>query len=72
MQLDNRRLLPLIALQQLLLIAALWPHLQIWVVAVGAITLAVRAMMLLRGWPPLPARRLALLAITTVLLLGLQ
>ncbi|MEV3836268.1 DUF3488 and transglutaminase-like domain-containing protein [Aeromonas allosaccharophila] len=72
MQLDNRRLLPLIALQQLLLVAALWPQLQLWVVAVGAITLAVRAMMLWRGWPPLPARWLALLAITTVLLLGLQ
>ncbi|MGL4916041.1 MAG: DUF3488 domain-containing protein, partial [Aeromonas allosaccharophila] len=72
MQLDNRRLLPLIALQQLLLVAALWPQLQLWVVAVGAITLAVRAMMLWRGWPPLPARGLALLAITTVLLLGLQ
>ena len=46
MQLDNRRLLPLIALQQLLLVAALWPQLQLWVVAVGTITLGVRAMML--------------------------
>lgn len=72
MLLDNRRLLPLIALQQLLLVAALWPQLQLWVVTVGAITLGVRAMMLWRGWPPLPARGLALLAITTVLLLGLQ
>ncbi len=72
MLLDNRRLLPLIALQQLLLVAALWPQLQLWVVAVGAMTLGIRAMMLWRGWPPLPARWLALLAITTVLLLGLQ
>ncbi|MFB2864060.1 transglutaminaseTgpA domain-containing protein [Aeromonas sp. MdU4] len=72
MLLDNRRLLPLIALQQLLLIAALWPQLQLWVVAVGTATLGIRAMMLWRGWPPLPARWLALLAITTVLLLGLQ
>ncbi|HEH9441114.1 TPA: DUF3488 domain-containing transglutaminase family protein [Aeromonas sobria] len=72
MLLDNRRLLPLIALQQLLLVAALWPQLQLWVVAVGAITLGIRAMMLWRGWPPLPARWLALLAITTVALLGLQ
>ena len=72
MLLDNRRLLPLIALQQLLLVAALWPQLQLWVVAVGAITLGVRAMMLWRGLQPLPARGLALLAITTVLLLGLQ
>lgn len=72
MLLDNRRLLPLIALQQLLLVAALWPRLQLWVVAVGTTTLGVRAMMLWRGWPPLPARWLALLAITTVLLLGLQ
>ena len=46
MQLDNRRLLPFIALQQLLQDAALWPQLQLWVVAVGAITLGVRAMML--------------------------
>ncbi|MGL5313167.1 MAG: transglutaminaseTgpA domain-containing protein, partial [Peptostreptococcaceae bacterium] len=72
MLLDNRRLLPLIALQQLLLVAALWPQLQLWVVAVGTTTLGVRAMMLWRGWPPLPARWLALLAITTVVLLGLQ
>ncbi|TNI80154.1 transglutaminase TgpA family protein [Aeromonas sobria] len=72
MLLDNRRLLPLIALQQLLLVAALWPQLQLWVVAVGATTLGIRAMMLWRGWPPLPARWLALLAITTVVLLGLQ
>ncbi|WP_042010700.1 transglutaminase TgpA family protein [Aeromonas fluvialis] len=72
MLLDNRRLLPLIVLQQLLLVAALWPQLQIWVVAVGVITLGVRAMMLWRGWPPLPARWLALLAITAVVLLGLQ
>ncbi|WP_162516910.1 hypothetical protein [Aeromonas jandaei] len=49
MLLDNRRLLPLIALQQLLLIAALWPQLQLWVMAVGAITLFTRAMMLWRG-----------------------
>ncbi|WP_303846526.1 transglutaminase TgpA family protein [Aeromonas sobria] len=72
MLLDNRRLLPLIALQQLLLVAALWPQLQLWVVTVGATTLGIRAMMLWRGWPPLPARWLALLAITTVVLLGLQ
>ncbi|MFM5569333.1 DUF3488 and DUF4129 domain-containing transglutaminase family protein [Aeromonas veronii] len=72
MLLDNHRLLPLIALQQLLLVAALWPQLQLWVVAVGTITLGIRAMMLWRGWPLLPARGLALLAITTVLLLGLQ
>jgi hypothetical protein len=30
MLLDNRRLLPLLALLQLLLIPALWPQLQLW------------------------------------------
>ncbi|MCV5597676.1 transglutaminaseTgpA domain-containing protein, partial [Escherichia coli] len=35
-------------------------------------TLGIRAMMLWRGWLPLAARWLALLAITTVVLLGLQ
>lgn len=55
MLLDNRRLLPLIALQQGVLVLALWPQLQLWVVAVGAITLGVRAMMLWQEWrsPPL-------------------
>ncbi|MFM5521158.1 transglutaminase TgpA family protein [Aeromonas jandaei] len=72
MQLDNRRLLPLIALQQLLLIAALWPQLQLWVMAVGAITLFTRAMMLWRGWRPPPARVLAILAIGCLLMLLLQ
>ena len=72
MLLDNRRLLPLIALQQLLLIAALWPQLQLWVMAVGAITLFTRAMMLWRGWRPPPARVLAILAIGCLLMLLLQ
>lgn len=72
MLLDNRRLLPLIALQQLLLVLALWPQLQLWIVAVGALTLSVRAMMLWRGWRAPPARALALLAITGVLLLAWQ
>lgn len=72
MLLDNRRLLPLIALQQLLLVLALWPQLQIWIVAVGALTLSVRAMMLWRGWRAPPARALALLAITGALLLAWQ
>ncbi|MCF5838385.1 transglutaminase TgpA family protein [Aeromonas veronii] len=72
MLLDNRRLLPLIALQQLLLIAALWPQLQLWVMAVGAITLFTRAIMLWRGWPPPPARVLAILAIGSLLMLLLQ
>ena len=62
MLLDNRRLLPLLALLQLLLIPALWPQLQLWVVAVSLLTLGLRAMMLWRGWRPprsaqLPARR---------------
>ncbi|MGY3893553.1 transglutaminase family protein [Aeromonas enterica] len=72
MLLDNRRLLPLIALQQLLLVLALWPQLQLWIVAVGALTLSVRAMMLWRGWRAPPARALALLAITGALLLAWQ
>lgn len=72
MLLDNRRLLPLIALQQLLIIAALWPQLQLWVMAVGAITLFTRAMMLWRGWRPPPARVLAILAIGCLLMLLLQ
>lgn len=72
MLLDNRQLLPLIALQQLLLIAALWPQLQLWVVAVGIMTLGIRAMMLWRGWPALPGRGLPLLAIATAVLLALQ
>ncbi|MFE8730154.1 DUF3488 domain-containing protein, partial [Aeromonas hydrophila] len=69
MLLDNRRLLPLIALQQLLIIAALWSQLQLWVMAVGAITLFTRAMMLWRGWRPPPARVLAILAIGCLLML---
>lgn len=72
MLLDNRRLLPLIALQQLLLAAALWPQLQLWVLAVGAATLGVRAMMLWRGWHPPPTRLLALLAGIGILLLVWQ
>ncbi|GAB5992997.1 transglutaminase family protein [Aeromonas enteropelogenes] len=72
MLLDNRRLLPLIALQQLLLAAALWPQLQLWVLAVGAATLGVRAMMLWQGWCPPPARLLALLAGIGILLLVWQ
>ncbi|ELM3642783.1 hypothetical protein RYR58_004284, partial [Aeromonas salmonicida subsp. salmonicida] len=60
MLLDNRRLLPLIALQQGVLVLALWPQLQLWVVAVGAITLGVRAMMLWQEWRSPPARALAL------------
>ncbi|MGE6180327.1 transglutaminase TgpA family protein [Aeromonas salmonicida] len=72
MLLDNRRLLPLIALQQGVLVLALWPQLQLWVVAVGAITLGVRAMMLWQEWRSPPARALALLAITGVLLLVWQ
>ncbi|MFQ2147840.1 DUF3488 and DUF4129 domain-containing transglutaminase family protein [Aeromonas jandaei] len=72
MLLDNQRLLPLIALQQLLLIAALWPQLQLWVMAVGAITLFTRAMMLWHGWRPPPARVLAILAIGCLLMLLLQ
>ncbi|HGY5298877.1 TPA: DUF3488 domain-containing protein, partial [Aeromonas salmonicida] len=72
MLLDNRRLLPLIALQQGVLVLALWPQLQLWVVAVGAITLGVRAMMLWQEWRSPPARALALLAITGVLLLAWQ
>ena len=60
---DNRRLLPLIALQQLLLVAALWPQLQLWVVAVGAITLGIRAMMLWRGWWWASARGAGALAV---------
>lgn len=72
MLLDNRRLLPLIALQQLLIIAALWSQLQLWVMAVGAITLFTRAMMLWRGWRPPPARVLAILAIGCLLMLLLQ
>ena len=70
MLLDNRRLLPLLALLQLLLIPALWPQLQLWVVAVSLLTLGVRAMMLWRGWRAPPARALALLAITGALLLA--
>ncbi|MFM5439615.1 transglutaminaseTgpA domain-containing protein [Aeromonas enteropelogenes] len=72
MLLDNRRLLPLIALQQLLLAAALWPQLRLWVLAVGTATLGVRAMMLWRGWRPPPARLLALLAVIGILLLVWQ
>ncbi|MFQ2193930.1 transglutaminase TgpA family protein [Aeromonas jandaei] len=72
MLLDNRRLLPLIALQQLLIIAALWPQLQLWVMAVGTITLFTRAMMLWCGWHPPPARVLAILAIGCLLMLLLQ
>lgn len=72
MLLDNRRLLPLIALQQLLLAAALWPQLQLWVLAVGTSTLSVRAMMLWRGWRAPPARLLALLAGIGILLLVWQ
>ncbi|HCT5134746.1 TPA: DUF3488 domain-containing transglutaminase family protein, partial [Aeromonas hydrophila] len=69
MLLDNRRLLPLLALLQLLLIPALWPQLQLWVVAVSLLTLGVRAMMLWRGWRPPPAAALALLGVA---LLGWQ
>lgn len=72
MLLDNRRLLPLLALLQLLLIPALWPQLQLWVVAVSLLTLGVRAMMLWRGWRPPPAAALALLAMLGVVLLGWQ
>ncbi|MEL3923508.1 DUF3488 and transglutaminase-like domain-containing protein [Aeromonas enteropelogenes] len=72
MLLDNRRLLPLIVLQQLLLAAALWSQLQLWVLAVGAATLGVRAMTLWRGWHPPPARLLALLAGIGILLLVWQ
>ncbi len=56
MLLDNRRLLPLLTLLQLLLIPALWPQLQLWVVAVSLLTLGVRAMMLWRAGArrPLP------------------
>jgi len=72
MLLDNRRLLPLIALQQLLLVAALWSPLQLWIVAMGVITLGFRAMMLWRGWPPLPVRMLNLLTLSAVAVLALQ
>ena len=72
MLLDNRRLLPLLALLQLLLIPALWPQLQLWVVAVSLLTLGMRAMMLWRGWRPPPAAALALLAMLGVALLGWQ
>lgn len=72
MLLDNRRLLPLLALLQLLLIPALWPQLQLWVMAVSLLALGVRAMMLWRGWRPPPAAVLALLAILGVALLGWQ
>lgn len=72
MLLDNRRLLPLLALLQLLLIPALWPQLQLWVVAVSLLTLGVRAMMLWRGWRPPPATMLALLAMLGVALLAWQ
>lgn len=72
MLLDNRRLLPLLALLQLLLIPALWPQLQLWVMAVSLLALGVRAMMLWRGWRPPPAAMLALLAILGVALLGWQ
>ncbi|HHQ4633112.1 TPA: DUF3488 domain-containing protein, partial [Aeromonas hydrophila] len=72
MLLDNRRLLPLLALLQLLLIPALWPQLQLWVVAVSLLTLGVRAMMLWRGWRPPPAAALALLAMLGIALLGWQ
>ena len=72
MLLDNRRLLPLVALQQLLLATALWPQLQLWVLAVGALTLSARAMMLWRGWRPPPARQLAVLAIIGILILVWQ
>lgn len=70
--LDNRQLFLLAVALQLLLLPALWPQLQLWVVMLGAISLAVRGLMLWRGWRAPKAWWLSLLALSGAALLALE
>lgn len=70
--LDNRQLFQLAVLLQLLLVPALWPQLQLWVVAVGGLTLVVRGLMLWRGWRAPKSWWLSLLAVVGAGLLALE
>ncbi|MBQ1784537.1 MAG: DUF3488 domain-containing transglutaminase family protein [Gammaproteobacteria bacterium] len=72
MLLDNRQLFQLAVLLQLLLVPALWPQLQLWVVAVGGLTLVVRGLMLWRGWRAPRSLWLSLLALLGACLLALE
>ena len=70
--LDNRQLFQLAVLLQLLLVPALWPQLQLWVVAAGGLTLVVRGLMLWRGWRAPRSLWLSLLALLGAGLLALE
>lgn len=70
--LDNRQVFQWLVSLQLLLLPALWPQLQLWLVAAAALALLVRAGQLWRGWRAPRPLWLALVAALAALLILVQ
>ncbi len=68
--LDNRQVFQWLVSLQLLLLPALWPQLQLWLVAAAALALLVRAGQLWRGWrAPRPWWLASIAALAALLIL---